>query len=113
MRNFSPIALSLLIAACASSAPPDPPLPITSHAVTPADYPVESIPLREIGTTQVQYLVHVDGTVRDTIIAGPSGSPRLDQAAIDIVSRWRFKPATQNGRPVPAWLYANVVFQLR
>jgi len=113
MRNFSLIALSLLIAACASPAPPDPPLPITSHAVTVVDYPAESIRLREVGTTQVQYLVHVDGTVRDTIVATPSGSPRLDQAAVDIVSRWRFRPATQSGRPVPAWLYANVVFQLR
>jgi len=67
MRNFSPVALSLLIAACASATPPEPPLPITSHAFTAADYPVESIPLREVDTTQVQYLVHVDGTVRDTI----------------------------------------------
>ena len=87
MRNFSPIALSLLIAACASTTPPEPPLPITSHGVTATDYPVESIALREVGTTQVQYLVHVDGTVRETIVAAPSGSPRLDRAAIDIVSR--------------------------
>lgn len=113
MRNFSLVTLSLLIAACASPAPPEPPLPITSHAVTAADYPVESISLREVGTTQVQFLVHVDGAVRDTIIARSSGSPRLDQAAIQTVSRWRYKPATQNGRPVPAWLDANVVFQLR
>ena len=88
MRNFSLVTLSLLIAACASPAPPEPPLPITSHAVTAADYPVESISLREVGTTQVQFLVHVDGAVRDTIIARSSGSPRLDQAAIQTVSRW-------------------------
>jgi protein TonB len=81
---------------------PTTPLPITSHAVTAADYPAESIPAREMGTTQVQYLVHADGIVRDTIIARSSGSPRLDQAAVDIVARWRFKPASQNGQPVPA-----------
>ena len=106
------LAASMLTASCAS-VPPTPPLPITTHAVPAADYPVESIPSREVGTTQVQYLVHVDGSVRDTIIAGSSGSPRLDQAAIQIVSRWRFQPAVQNGRPVPAWLDANVRFELR
>lgn len=112
-----PFALPLLLApwiltACAT-VPPTPPLPITSHAVTAADYPAASLLARETGTTQVQYLVLLDGTVGDTIISTPSGSPRLDQAAIDIISRWRFKPATENGQPVPAWLYANVVFALR
>jgi protein TonB len=112
-----PFALPLLLTAstltsCAS-VPPTPPLPITSHAVTAENYPIASVSLGEQGATQVQYLVRVDGTVGDTIISSPSGSPRLDQAAVDIVSRWRFKPATENGRPVPAWLDANVVFQLR
>jgi protein TonB len=112
MRPLAP-TLFLFFEACATAVPPAPPPPITSHAVSAADYPRESIPLREVGTTQVQYLVLVDGTVGNTIIATSSGSPRLDQAAIDIVTRWRFKPATQNGRPVPAWLDANVVFALR
>jgi protein TonB len=106
------LVASMLTAGCAT-APPTPPLAITSHAVTAADYPAESISLREVGTTQVQYLVLVDGTVRDTIVARSSGSSRLDRAAVDIVTRWRFKPATENGRPIPAWSSANVVFALR
>jgi protein TonB len=60
----------------------------------------------------VDYVVRVDGTVGETMITQSSGSPRLDQAAISIVSRWRFRPATENGRPVEARLFANVVFQL-
>jgi protein TonB len=50
--------------------------------------------------------------VGDPTVTQSSGSPRLDQAAISIVSRWRFRPATENGRPVEARLFANVVFQL-
>jgi protein TonB len=46
------------------------------------------------------------------MITQTSGSPRLDQAAITIVSRWRFRPATENGRPVEARLFANVQFRL-
>ena len=111
MFRRTPHALALLLTACAT-APVTPPLAITSHAATAADYPVASIPLHEEGMTQVQYLVLADGTVGNTIIARPSGSPRLDEAAVRLVTGWRYKPASQNGRPVPAWLYANVVFQL-
>ena len=113
MRSFSLIAVSLLIAGCASPTPPTPPLAITSHAVTAVDYPAESVRLREVGTAQVQYLVLTDGTVGDTIVARTSGSPRLDQAAVEIIRRWLFKPATENGRSVPAWTDANVRFELR
>ena len=112
MRSFAFLLAVSALAACAT-VPSTPPLAITSHAVTAADYPVESVSLREQGATQVQYLVRADGTVGDTIIARPSGSPRLDEAATRIVTGWRYKPATENGRPVPAWLDANVVFVLR
>jgi len=111
MRSFALLLAVSALAACAA-VPPTPPLAITSHVPTAADYPIESVSLREQGATVVQYLVLADGTVGDTIIASPSGSPRLDQAAIRLVTGWRYKPATQNGRPVPAWLDANVVFAL-
>jgi periplasmic protein TonB len=114
--NLSATRTSLLLAlslfATGAAVPSTPPVPISSHEVTAADYPVESVAAREVGTTRVDYLVLADGTVADTMITQSSGSPRLDQAAIMIVSRWRFQPATENGRPVPARLFANVVFQL-
>lgn len=107
------LMLAMITAAWSASVSSTPPVPITPHAVTAADYPVESLPAQEVGTTRVEYLVHADGTVRDTVISEPSGSPRLDQAAVTIVRRWLFKPATENGKPVQAWLYANVRFELR
>lgn len=109
-RTFLLLTLSIL--ATGAAEPSTAPVPITPHEVTAADYPVESLPAQEVGTARVDYVVRVDGTVSDTMIAQSSGSPRLDQAAITIVSRWRFRPATENGRPVEARLYANVVFQL-
>ena len=113
MRRFAFLLVTSVLAAGCATVPPTPPLAVTSHAVTASDYPIESVSLREQGTTQVQYLVLADGTVGDTIISLPSGSPRLDDAAIRIVTSWRYKAATENGRPVPAWLHANVVFVLR
>ena len=109
-RTFLLLALPIL--ATGAAVPSTPPIPVTPHGVTAADYPIESLPAQEVGTTRVDYVVRTDGTVSNTVIAQSSGSPRLDQAAITIVSRWRFRPATENGRPVEARLYANVVFQL-
>ncbi len=106
------LLLALSIAATGAAAPSTPPVPITPHEVTAADYPVDSLPAQEVGTARVDYLVGIDGTVSEPMVTQSSGSPRLDQAAITIVSRWRFRPATENGRPVEARLFANVVFRL-
>jgi len=63
------------------------------------------------------------GTVVLTIEIGPDGKPHairivsglglgLDEKAIEAVSQWRFKPATRNGRPVPAPATIEVNFRL-
>lgn len=89
-----------------------PPRTINSHAVSAADYPVESLPAQEMGTTILRYTILEDGSVGMTEVMSSSGSPRLDQAAAVIVRRWRFAPATQNGTPIRVWQRANVVFNL-
>src|SRR5580765_7658478 len=92
---------------------PSPPIAVTSHAVTAADYPVDSIPLHEEGVARVAYTVRVDGVVDELKVTQSSGSPRLDAAAIAIVSRWRFKPATQNGKPISWHQFSHINFVLR
>jgi len=112
-------AVFLGMAALASLQPamaatvPTPPVAITSHAVTAADYPVESIPLQEQGVARVIYVVRTDGAVDELKIEQSSGSPRLDAAAIVIVSRWRFTPAMENGRAIPWRQFTNISFVLR
>ena len=89
-----------------------PPEAVGSRAVSAADYPVESLPAQEMGTTILRYLILEDGSVGPTEILSPSGSQRLDEAAAVIVRRWRFTPAMQNGTPIRVWQRANVVFNL-
>lgn len=63
------------------------------------------------------------GTVLLWVIIAPDGRPRdirvqrslgmgLDQRAIDAVSRWRFEPATKDGRPVAVQVNIEVNFRL-
>jgi len=93
---------------------PNPPQPITSHAVTAEDYPAESIAQHQEGSVRVEYLIQTDGGVGECRVTNSSGFPQLDEAACRIVtSRWRFKPASLlDGSPVAIWMPANIVFQL-
>jgi len=63
------------------------------------------------------------GTVVLTIVVGEDGKPHgirivsslglgLDEKAVEAVSQWKFKPATRNGRPVPAPATIEVNFRL-
>lgn len=114
MRRSLLIAVAAMsISACASAQPPTPPVAITSHAVSQADYPPEALKLGEQGATSLSYVVLEDGSVGDIQVLKSSGFSRLDQGAETMVkSRWRFKPAMRNGRPVREALTAEIVFAL-
>jgi len=64
-------------------------------------YPPIAIRLNQSGTSVVNVHIGTDGTVSGVDIANSSGHDSLDQAAVKcITSRWRYKPAMQNGAPV-------------
>ena len=86
----------------------------TSHQVTADDYPAISIRLQEQGTVAIKFNIGADGTVSECTVATSSGKPRLDDAACTMVKkRWKYKPATQDGKPVAVSLPAEVVFTLK
>ena len=94
--------------------PPTPPVATTSHALNADEYPPISYRLQETGTVGIKYLVQTDGTVGECMVTKPSGKPRLDDAACAAVKKyWKFKPATQNGKPVGYSLTADFIFQLK
>jgi|SRR5579871_2232037 len=66
-----------------------------------AYYPPIAIRLNQTGTTTVNVHIGTDGSVSNVDVVDSSGHDSLDQAAVKcITSRWRFKPALQNGQPV-------------
>jgi len=113
MRFSLLIAISLPTSGCLAVQPETVAAPITSHAVSAADYPPESLQAGEQGTAALRFVVIDDGTVGDVQVVRSSGSLRLDRAAVAMVkSRWRYQPATTNGRPVRSAQTANVAFVL-
>ncbi|HET9180723.1 MAG TPA: energy transducer TonB [Candidatus Angelobacter sp.] len=55
--------------------------------------------------------IGVDGAVHDLHLLQPRGAG-LDEAALSVMRTWKFKPATQNGQPVPVRLSLEVSFNL-
>jgi protein TonB len=105
------------------TAPPPPPpaaptqaVAITSHQITDAaDYPAISQRLQEQGEVLINYEISATGIVTECSVAKSSGKPRLDDGACAFAKKkWKFKPATQDGKPVASHGQpANVVFRLK
>jgi TonB family protein len=97
---------------CAAE-PCTPAIAITSHAVTPGDFPLESVWLGEQGAVQVRYVVSETGDVTECNVTHSSGYPRLDAAACTMIrDRWKYRPATEGGKAITQINTANIVFQL-
>jgi periplasmic protein TonB len=79
---------------------------------TDPEYPEIARQMRLHGIVVLECVIGRDGTVRDPRVER-SAHPLLDRAAIDAVTRWRFDPATLNGRPVDVYFHLTVRFALR
>ena len=62
----------------------------------------------------IKALVDKDGNVVRAVVFKSSGSPAgFDEAAVAAAYRCKFKPAVQNGFPIPVWVTYKVEFSLR
>jgi protein TonB len=77
---------------------------------TVPQYPAIARAARIQGTVVLQATIAKDGAIQNLrVINGP---PMLQQAAIDAVRSWRYKPYLLNGEPVEVETTINVVFNL-
>ncbi len=73
-------------------------------------YPAIAKAARVQGTVVLQAVISKQGTIEDLkVIDGP---PLLQQAALDAVKRWTYKPYMLNGEPVEVATMVNVIFSL-
>ena len=90
------------------SQPPSPSKPEDCHD----DYPFLSRLFGDEGTTDLTLQVHADGTVDNVKVAHSSGSDRLDDAAVDCVAEWHYRPAIKDGALIDTPWTARVVWSL-
>lgn len=76
---------------------------------TPA-YPPIALQIRTEGTVVLQATISKGGTIENLrVLSGPA---MLQQAAIDAVQQWRYRPYLLNGQPVDVETTVNVVFKM-
>jgi peptidyl-prolyl cis-trans isomerase A (cyclophilin A) len=81
---------------------------LESHG--PPVYPIEAKQKGVSGRVVLDAIIGPDGAVQDLrIISGPD---ELQQAALDAVKSWRYRPYLLNGNPVEVRTTVNVIFSL-
>ena len=78
-------------------------------------YPDKSRKLHEEGVTRVKACVDEYGKLTSKpVVTQSSGYPRLDEASIKLAKAGsgRYKPATQDGKPIAACFEFNVAWKL-
>jgi protein TonB len=83
----------------------------TASRVEPT-YPPVSRRNGEEGVVRLKVLVDEKGRPKDVQVAQSSGFPRLDEAARQAVSRWKFVAATNGSSAIQAWTQVAVNFKL-
>jgi len=79
------------------------------YKATPV-YPVDAKAAHVQGTVVLKAVIGTDGTVKElTVVSGPD---MLQQAALDAVRQWRYKPYLLNGEPVEVRTTINIIFTL-
>jgi TonB family protein len=76
-----------------------------------AEFSDEARRRRISGVVLISFVVGTDGLPTDLHVVKSVGAG-LDEEALDAVSKYRFKPATKDGNPVPAKLTVEVSFRL-
>lgn len=76
-------------------------------------YPNASRRLGEEGKVVLRVRVSAAGIAENVELAYTSGFPRLDQASMEAVSRWRFVPARRGDETIVAWVLVPIIFNLQ
>lgn len=82
--------------------------------VTKQEEPVYPMAMRRYGISgdvTVDLIVGTNGRVQSAVVY-ESDSPGFDEAAVEAVLKWQFKPALKDGKPVPAKMRVPILFKL-
>ena len=78
----------------------------------PPAYPRMSRRMGEQGTVLVRVFINAEGRAEKADIRTSSGYPRLDDAALETVQRWRYVPGQRAGQAEAMWFNVPIRFVL-
>jgi protein TonB len=75
-------------------------------------YPVGQLRREREGTVSVRVLVGTDGRVKDIQLIESPHEDFWSATRKQALGKWRFTPATKDGKPVESWMTLKVLFQI-
>jgi TonB family protein len=88
-------------------------LPVLLQEVKP-QYTSDAMRAKVQGTVLLECIVRPDGSVSDVqVLRSLDSTFGLDQKAIEAAQKWRFRPGTLQGQPVPVLITIELTFTLR
>lgn len=109
----TPVAVTAPVVAAPVAAPTQPRFDASYLDNPKPAYPALSRRLNEQGRVVLSVHVTSEGLAGDVLLHASSGSPRLDQSALETVRRWKFVPAKLGTEPVAAWVLVPIAFTLK
>lgn len=82
-------------------------------SMEPPRYPRDAYRRRQEGFVVVEFTINAQGRTEDISVVESEPRGAFDSEARRAVSRWTFKPALQNGRPVPQRIRHTLEFDLQ
>ena len=121
MPDIAPTAMSGVGDSLLDAAAPVESLVMTESAVDQApkplsrsapDYPARARAKGLTGQVTVRLLVGESGAVLKALVVDSSPAGTFEQAALEAVRRWRFRPGTYRGEAVRVWVRQTLRFDL-
>lgn len=75
-------------------------------------YPAAALRASQQGWVEVEFMIEPSGEVDHVHVVASQPHHVFDRAAVEAVSRWRYKPALRNGQPTRVTLRRRIVFTL-
>ena len=119
MKFVRALASMLCLAAAVHAAEETPP-PVAVDQYTgpqgidlqPAPYPESERKSGAEGWVIVNLMIDPEGKPYEMAVGDSTGNPVLEKAALEQVAKWRFEPATMNGKPIDAGHKVKLEFRL-
>ncbi|MGB7755366.1 MAG: TonB family protein [Salinisphaera sp.] len=78
----------------------------------PPHYPSRALRRHEEGNVKLKILVEPNGTAGSVTVIKSSGYSDLDNAAVETVKKWRFKPAKRGNTPIRGYALQTISFNI-